>query len=652
MPLLTRLFRTVCAASVLTACAVRAGESDLLSEHEFLGEIELTYSASRLPQAAADAPGVVTVLTREMIKAAGVRDLADVFRLVPGFVVGWYNGSSPVVSYHGLSGRYSQHMQVMLDGRSLYTALNGVDWTALPVNLDDIERIEVLRGANSTSYGSNAFLGVVNIITRSALQSPGFYLQASQGNGGLTDVEGRIGSGIGNLNWSAAFGSRQDDGLNGLDDNRKTIYGALNADLRLNNTDDLSFRAGAKENENRTGFPSHITDPVRDEKTASYFGQIDWQRTLSSDHQLSLNYSRTVDTGSDEFHLATQLVDDTRRSTRDILSFNEYFSVIDPLRVSLGAEYRRDDVSAQRRFSTAEHQTSRSLRAYVNLEWKPDPRWTFNLGGLVEKNSLSDVQFAPRAVANWKFTPQQTLRLGYTEAFRTPSLFEERANWRYLYSRDGIPLSIYFQSQGGLSPELNRTGELSYLGEWKDLGLTVDARLFRERITQLITQYSYLLPVGSTRFCTAPNSLLCSTYGYMNAGSADLSGLEYQFQYRPSPRWLWLYGQYFAKRSASTDDLAASIPTSISNILGQWNFSDDSSLSGSYSTSSAIRWIGETDNLSRAHRFNLKLERGVRVSDLRVKLALTGQIVKGETQEFRAGQENGSRVWFSAAFEY
>ncbi|MBK7416364.1 MAG: Plug domain-containing protein [Dechloromonas sp.] len=73
-----------------------------------------------MPQSPEDAPGIVTVITREMIRASGARQVAELFRLVPGFVVGFSRGGQAVVAYQGLSGAISQRMQVMLDGRSLY----------------------------------------------------------------------------------------------------------------------------------------------------------------------------------------------------------------------------------------------------------------------------------------------------------------------------------------------------------------------------------------------------------------------------------------------------------------------------------------------------------------------------------------------------
>ena len=159
------------------------------SERDFLDELPVVLSASRLVQPLADAPGAVTIIGRDLIKASGAREIVDLFRLVPGFQVGMAYGSAPVVAYHGLADEYSRHMQVLVDGRSVYSPyfLGSITWNSLRLSLDDIERIEVLRGSNSAAYGANAFMGVINIVTRHPSQSQGAYLSATQGNQGIGD---------------------------------------------------------------------------------------------------------------------------------------------------------------------------------------------------------------------------------------------------------------------------------------------------------------------------------------------------------------------------------------------------------------------------------------------------------------------------------
>jgi iron complex outermembrane receptor protein len=120
-----------------------------------------------------DAPGAVSIIDRAMISASGARNIHELFRLVPGFQVGMHTGNQPLVGYHGLSDEAPRRMLVQVDGRSVYSPyfIAGVEWNQIGVDIDDIERIEVFRGSNSATYGSNAFLGVANIITR-AVRNP------------------------------------------------------------------------------------------------------------------------------------------------------------------------------------------------------------------------------------------------------------------------------------------------------------------------------------------------------------------------------------------------------------------------------------------------------------------------------------------------
>ena len=124
-------------------------ESNTPSEEEFFGEIPIVLTATRLAQPATEAPAAISIIDREMIKASGAREIADVFKLVPGFVVSHESGYTPIVMYHGLSDEYARRMQVLIDGRSVYSPSGGgVEWSNLPLTVDDIERIEVIRVPN------------------------------------------------------------------------------------------------------------------------------------------------------------------------------------------------------------------------------------------------------------------------------------------------------------------------------------------------------------------------------------------------------------------------------------------------------------------------------------------------------------------------
>lgn len=625
--------------------------STLLSERDFLLEIPRVFSASRLPQSSADSPGVVTVIDREMIRALGARDVADLFRLVPGFVVGSAGGGRAVVAYHGLSGQISQRMQVLLDGRSLYAPylFGGIDWNALPIGIDDIERVEVLRGSNSAAYGANAFLGVANIITRTAAQSHGGHIALATGNAGVRDVSARYGGGTDSLAWRLSAGERGDNGLAGAFDSRRSRYLGARAEWQLSATDELSLAAGVNENRLGLGRRNSAGDPERFEATNTSFGQLRWRRSFADDHEMSLSASYTADRGDDRYLIPLTpseglVIDYGRRAERAHLEYQHWLGLSESLRASWGAEYRRDAVVARQLFNTDASQRSDATRAFVNLEWTPSPRWTFNAGGLVEHDSLSGTHVAPRLVANWKLSSSQTLRLGVSEAFRTPSLFEQRSDWRFVFR--GETIDIRYLSRGGLRPERVRAAELSWQGEFRNLGLTLDARAFDERITNLITQQLYALPPGSA---FDPNS---DAYDLRNAGSAHVRGLEYQLKWRPTSWQSWTLGHYFARRSGSEPFIRASIPSYGAHLLGVFKFPDRRSFSVFVETSSPIRWIGEPAAVASSRRIDLRLEQGFDLAGLRGSLALVVQALNGSVTDFRDGQSFERRGFVVLSLEY
>lgn len=157
------------------------------------GSLPEVLTATRLQQAPAAVPGSISVLDRELIRASGAREITELLRLVPGMLV-IPEGSATTVNYHGGLGAGARRLQVLVDGRSVYRpALAQVDWVDIPVAIEDIERIEVFRGPNTVSYGANALLGVINIITRQPSDSLGSRLSHTSGKRGINDWYARHG---------------------------------------------------------------------------------------------------------------------------------------------------------------------------------------------------------------------------------------------------------------------------------------------------------------------------------------------------------------------------------------------------------------------------------------------------------------------------
>ncbi len=169
---------------------------------EQLGNVEVT-TVSKEPEEVWKTPAAVYVLTQEDIRRSGVTNVADALRLVPGVNVERVNGARNwAVGIRGFGDQFSKYVLVLIDGRSVYTPLfGGVLWTINNVMLEDIDRIEVIRGPGGTIWGTNAVNGIINIITKSSRDTRGDL--ASGGGGNVDEGTGalRHGGGARGVNY-------------------------------------------------------------------------------------------------------------------------------------------------------------------------------------------------------------------------------------------------------------------------------------------------------------------------------------------------------------------------------------------------------------------------------------------------------------------
>ncbi|ASP38628.1 hypothetical protein CHH28_08035 [Bacterioplanes sanyensis] len=194
-----------------------ADEMALDSPFQLESELPVVLTASRLRQARADVPASVTVIEAEQIEAWGVRTIPELMRFVPGMFLGHGdNENNASVTYHAGNPNLTRRMQVLVDGRSVIRpGIAAVVWDDLAVAMEDIQRVEVTRGPNSAIYGANAFLGVINIITRHPADSTGTRLRYRVGNQTVRDAFASTAgvSGLSSYRISANF--QGDDGYDG-----------------------------------------------------------------------------------------------------------------------------------------------------------------------------------------------------------------------------------------------------------------------------------------------------------------------------------------------------------------------------------------------------------------------------------------------------
>jgi iron complex outermembrane receptor protein len=289
-------------ALLALATALPAAGEDLFADSESVPQI---LTATRLKQSPAAVPGSVTLIDRQLIEASGARSIPELMRLVPGMMVGYLSGNEGKINYHGSSVSEARRMQVLIDGRSVYRAgLATVDWVDIPVALEDIDRIEVFRGPNTVSYGANALMGVINIITRSPSESIGTRLKVTRGERGVNDWYASQG-----FNWQdgdlrLSLSGLQDDGFDHDDEGNAYRDGTranrfnLSTTHRLDPQQTLDWQLAAKEGTNQRPYnyepvfddliPGGITpgDNNSDVVARDYAGSMRWTFEMDPRHSL------------------------------------------------------------------------------------------------------------------------------------------------------------------------------------------------------------------------------------------------------------------------------------------------------------------------------------------------------------------------------
>src|SRR5690606_6747699 len=228
-----------------------------------------------------------------MIRASGARSVAEVLRWVPGFQVGHRSGFLPLTTYHGLSDEAPRRMLVRIDGRSSYTPyyVSGIEWHKLTVDLDDIERIEVVRGSNAAAFSSQAFLGVVNILTRNPAASPAARLRIVHGENGVRDRSASVSRRFGPGALRLSLGRDGDSGVDGLADSWTRDRADLRFDWQIDTTQRVEVHAGGTRLDGGAGRAGSVANPEREMGSDGEFALLRWRWQPSSDEELSIAYA-------------------------------------------------------------------------------------------------------------------------------------------------------------------------------------------------------------------------------------------------------------------------------------------------------------------------------------------------------------------------
>jgi len=490
--------------------------ANALEDKAGAGYEEVVVTASRREQSPLDAPNAVTIITSEDIRLSGARSIPDLLRRVPGMDVMAMSYADWNVAARGFNRRIANKLLILVDGRTAYEDfLGGMLWSGISYQLEDIARIEVVRGPGSAIYCANAYAGIVNIITKRPSETNSTTAMVGGGSGnvlrsyfqhglqkGQTGLRFSVGIEEGNkydfefdpkrVDYTASKASTVDS----IDQSISRVNADAHLEYLLPQFDGRVFAGGgvwngyaefygvsALRNQNNEGTSANVRMGFENPK----FSLLMFWNSLNTDTAPQFYRTGLSDLGSS--------VDADLFSVEPII--RPSFSLAGEHSMVIGAEYRHKLID----WNYLEDSQSEGFYAfYIQDSWAARPDFTVlasyrldhhPLIGLISQPELG-FPGSPRLALIYKPWPGQAIRASVGTAFRAPTQAET-----YLKVAASSPVAgVAINLVGGgdkLQPEDILTAELGYLYQGEDA--EVDAVVYLNRINNLITRSS-LVPTN------------------------------------------------------------------------------------------------------------------------------------------------------------
>jgi iron complex outermembrane receptor protein len=465
------------------------GDLSKLSVDDLMN-VEVT-SVARRGQKLSDTPAAVFVITQDDIQRSGATTIPDVLRMVPGLDVAAINNNLWAVSSRGFNGRWSNKLLVMIDGRTIYSPVfSGVFWDQQDVMLEDIDRIEVIRGPGGTLWGANAVNGVINIITKNAVETQGGRVSLSQGGREHGLVTARYGGALGDNLHFRTYVKSFDRPQTGTFDAWTGRRGGFRADWVASPRDNVTvqgeiFRGTRQE---PIGYVAQ-SDPFHglwntDYRSGAASASLQWTRTQSSRSETKLQIYYTSD-------MQHALVSTNDEHSIDV-DFQHQLSLGTRNEVVWGAGYRRNRAFVGSEIGIVEFDPdgfkSNIVSAFVQDELRLPHGVRVTFGAKAQRASGQPVEVQPTLRVLWRPSERHVLWGAYTKAVRTPS-WAETAGRSYVGAfpdpENGKPAFAVYQGNPELEAERAKTTEVGYRWMPTD-ALSVDVAAFDEDLDRLV----------------------------------------------------------------------------------------------------------------------------------------------------------------------
>ena len=430
-----KLLPFLLALTLVPPCAAQNPDLSQLSVEDLL-HVQVT-TAAKKKEPLAHTSAAVYVITADQISRSGLTSVPEVLRLAPGVEVAQINSSTWAISIRGFNSQFSNKLLVMIDGRTIYSPnFSGVLWNAEDLPLDDVERIEVIRGPGAAVWGANAMNGVINIITKNAEDTQGGLLTLQAGSSDQAVAGLRYGTHIGGaaLRFSTKYAERGPmAGANGGDSSNYDRWdlqrASTRADWSPSAANSFTFEGDIfQSNAGVTGYNFLLTPPYTDIHNVPWYysgGSLlaRWRHVAASGTQTTVQafYDRIHEGGIENFGVTDSTVDlDFQQQAR----FGDRQEVVWGLAARLVGE---------------------ETNGSPDLVWVPDDKDTklfsgfaqdeialvsdrlwLTLGTKLERNDYTGFEVEPNVRLLWAVSPRQALWAAVSRSIRSPSSLEER----------------------------------------------------------------------------------------------------------------------------------------------------------------------------------------------------------------------------------
>ena len=522
-------------------------------------------SVSKKEQRLASAATAIYIVTGEEIRRSGVTSIPEALRLAPGVQVARIDANKWAVSIRGFNGRFANKLLVLMDGRSIYTPLfSGVFWEAQDTVLEDVDRIEVIRGPGAALWGANAVNGVINIITRSANDTPGALVSVGGGSNEHGFATARYGASLTDQSHLRLYAKHQEHGNfvdaagNGAHDAWESTLGGFRLDSQPTESDSLTLQGSyysGRLDETYTLYrlptPQDGSFSREENATSGMSGGnllSRWCRNLSDTDRLSLQFYY------DHAERSMVVLDDGR----DILDldFQHRLSVGGRNDVVWGLGYRfsHDRIGDTPFISFGDpHKNTNLFSAFLHDEITLLPRLlALILGSRFEHNDATGLEIQPNARIIWTPTSRASLWGSVSRALSTPSRGDLDIRYRYrtlsaasALNPGPLPVRLEIDGSGSFQSERLMAYEIGYRMEpWSTWSFDLAAFYNDYRRLRVVREDApFTEPPG------APPANAVQPYTLTNEMHGHVYGMELSASWTPLP-WWHLKGSYGYLQSA------------------------------------------------------------------------------------------------------